>query len=51
MTIKTELPKLEDFLKKLQRSWKIVKKSMKIVKEAMKKPFYRKRQNPQELKE
>ena len=43
ITVKTELPKLEDFLKKLQESWEMEKKSMKIVKEAMKKQFDKKR--------
>jgi len=40
--VKTELPKLEDFLEELQKSWKVVKKSMEIVKEAMKKQFDKK---------
>ena len=46
--MKTELPKFENFLKKLQRSWKAAKKS--IAKTAIKKQFNKKRQNPQELK-
>ena len=41
--VKTELPKLEDFLEELQKSWKVVKKSMEIAKEAMKKQFDKKR--------
>ena len=35
--MKTELPKLEDFLEELQKSWKVVKKSIEITKKAMKK--------------
>jgi len=35
--VKTELPKLEDFLEGLQRSWKAVKRLMEMAKEAMKK--------------
>ena len=35
--VKTELPKLEDFLKKQWRSWETVKKSMEMAKEAMNK--------------
>ena len=37
LIIKTEMPKLEKFLKELQRSQKVAKKSIEIVKEAMKK--------------
>ena len=48
--MKTELPKFENFLKKLQRSWKAAKKSIEIAKTAIKKQFNKKRQNPQELK-
>ena len=48
-TIKTELPKLETFLKELQ-SWKTVKSSMEKSKEVMKKQFNKKRQNSQKLK-
>ena len=45
LTMKTELPKLEDFLKELQRSWEEAKRSITIVKEAMKKQFDKKKQN------
>ena len=51
LTIKMELPKLEDFLEGLQRSWEVVKKSIEITKEAMKKQFDKKRRNSQGLKE
>ena len=50
LTVKTELPKLEDFLEGLQKSWKVAKKLMEIAKEAMKEQFDKKRQNPQRLK-
>jgi len=49
--VRTELPKLKDFLEGIQRSWETVKKLMKMAKEAMKKQFDKKRQNLQELKE
>ena len=48
--VKMELPKLEDFLKRLQRSWKAAKKLMEMVKEAIKKQFNKKRYNLQGLK-
>ena len=47
--VKTNLPKLENFLKELQRSWKEAKKSIEVVKEAMKKQFDRKRYKLQVL--
>ena len=50
LMVKTELPKLEDFLEGLQRSWKVAKKSIEVAKEAIKKQFNKKRQNPQGLK-
>ena len=37
LIVKTELLKLEDFLKGLQKSWKTAKKLIEIAKEAMKK--------------
>jgi len=50
LTVKTELPKLEDFLNRLQRSWKKAKKLMEIEKKAMKRQFDKKRRNLQGLK-
>ena len=50
LTIKTELPKLNNFLEELQRSWNKVRISMDIVKKAIKKQFNKKRKNLQELK-
>ena len=50
LTVKTELPKLEDFLNRLQTSWKKVVESMEIAKEAIKRQFNKKKRNPQELK-
>jgi len=51
LIVKTELPKLESFLKRLQESWEAAKKSIEMTKEAIKKQFNKKRQNPQGLKE
>ena len=50
LTVKIELPKLEDFIEGLQRSWEAVKNSINMAKKAMKKQFDRKRQNLQEFK-
>ena len=50
LTVKTELPKLENFLEGLQKSWDTTRKLMEMEKEAIKKQFNRKRQNLQELK-
>ena len=50
LTVKTELPKLEDFLNRLQTSWKKVVESMEIAKEAIKRQFNKKKRYPQELK-
>ena len=46
LTVKTELPKLEDFLNRLQTSWKKVVESMEIAKEAIKRQFNKKKRNP-----
>ena len=48
--MKTELPKLEYFLKELQRSWEEVKNLIEIAKKAIKKQFDKKRRNLQGLK-
>ena len=48
--MKTELPKIKDFLKGLQKSWKGAKKSTEVAKEAIKKQFDRKKCNLQGLK-
>ena len=42
LTVKTELPKLEDFLERLQKFWKTAKKSIEIAKEAIKNNLIRK---------
>ena len=42
LIIRIELPKLNDFLKKLQRSWDKVKRSTNMTKEAMKKQYNKK---------
>jgi len=46
LTVKMELPKLEDFLERLQRSWEKTKRSMEMAKETMKKQSDKKRRNP-----
>ena len=43
LTVKIELPKLEDFLKEPQKSQKAVKQLMEIAKEAIKRQFDKKR--------
>jgi len=43
LIVKIELPKLEDFLKRLQRSWEVAKKLMGIAKEAIKKQLNKKK--------
>jgi len=50
LTIKTELPKLNNFLKELQRSWNKARILIDMAKEAIKKQFDKKRRNSQELK-
>ena len=50
LTIRMELPNLNNFLEELQRSWDKARISMDIVKEAIKKHFDKKRRNLQELK-
>jgi len=50
LTIKTELPKLNNFLKGLQRSWNKARILIDMAKEAIKKQFDKKRRNSQELK-
>ena len=43
LTVKMELPKLEDFLEELQKSWKKTKKSIELAKEVIKRQFDKKR--------
>ena len=50
LTIKTKLPKINDFLEGLQKSWNKAKILMDMAKEAMKKQFDKRRRNPQGLK-
>ena len=50
LTVEIELPKLEDFLKRLQRSWNKTRISINMAKEAIKKQFNKKRRNLQGLK-
>jgi len=51
LTVKIELPKLDNFLNKLRKSWEIAKNSIEIAKEVIKRQFNKKRQNTQELKQ
>jgi len=39
LTVKIELPKLENFLEELETSWEAVKKLIEITKEAIKRQF------------
>ena len=50
LTIKTELPKLNNFLERLQRSWNKARMLIDIAKKAMKKQYDKKRRNSQGLK-
>ena len=48
--VKTDIPRVEDFLSGLQRSWEQITKAMEEAQKNMKKQFDRKRRNPQGLK-
>ena len=48
--VKTDIPRVEDFLSRLQRSWEQITKAMEEAQKNMKKQFDRKRRNPQGLK-
>ena len=50
LIVKTDIPRVEDFLSGLQRSWEQATKAMKEVQKNMKKQFDKKRRNPQGLK-
>jgi len=50
LTIRMELPKLDNFLGGIQRSWNKAKILINMAKEAMKKQFNKKRRKPQGLK-
>ena len=50
LTIRMELPKLNNFLERLQRSWDKARISIDIVKKAMNKQFNKKKRNLQGLK-
>jgi len=50
LMVKTDIPRVKDFLSGLQRSWEQVTKAMEEVQKNMKKQFDKKRKNPQGLK-
>jgi len=50
LIVKTDIPRVEDFLSGLQRSWEQVTKAMEEAQKSMKKQFDKKRRNPQGLK-
>ena len=50
LVVKTDIPRVEDFLSGLQRSWEQVTKVMEEAQKNMKKQFDKKRRNPQGLK-
>ena len=48
--VKTDIPRVEDFLSGLQRSWEQATKAMEEAQKNIKKQFDKKRRNPQGLK-
>ena len=50
LMVQTELPRVEEFAKKLQKSWKQVAQAMEEAQKNMKQQFNKKRRNPQGLK-
>ena len=48
--VKTDIPRIEDFLIELQKSWEQATKAMEEVQKNIKKQFDKKRRNPQGLK-
>jgi len=48
--IKTDIPRVEEFLIRLQKSWEQANKAMEKAQKNMKKQFDKKRRTPQELK-
>ena len=50
LTIRMELPKLNNFLEGLQRSWDKAKRLINITKKAIRKQYDKKRRNSQGLK-
>ena len=50
LMVKTDIPRVEDFLSGLQRSWEQVTKAIEEAQRNMKKQFDKKRRNPQGLK-
>jgi len=50
LMVQTEIPQIEEFVKKLQKSWEQAANTMEEAQKNMKKQFDKKRRNPQELK-
>jgi len=50
LMVQTELPRVEEFAKKLQESWKHAAQAMEEAQKNMKRQFNKKRRNPQGLK-
>ena len=50
LMVQMELPRVEEFVKKLQENWKHVVQAMKETQKNMKQQFNKKRRNPQGLK-
>jgi len=50
LMVQTELPRVEEFAKKLQKSWKYATQAMEESQRNMKRQFDKRRRNPQGLK-
>jgi len=50
LMVQIEIPRVEEFMKKLQKSWEQATKAMEETQKKMKKQFDKKRRNPQGLK-
>jgi len=50
LIVQTEIPQVEEFMKKLQKSWEQATNTMEEAQKNMKKQFDKKRRNPQRLK-
>jgi len=50
MTVQTEIPRIEKFMKNMQESWKHAAQAMEEAQKNMKRQFDKKRRNPQGLK-
>jgi len=50
LMVKTDIPRVEDFLSELQKSWEQATKAMEEEQRSIKKQFDKKKRNPQGLK-